>query len=405
MSEPITAIDVGTTKICAFIAEPMEDGRLQLLGAGVARSRGLRRGVIVNVSAATEAITEAIEKAERDASQRVDSAYVGIVGNHISSHNSKGAVAIPRGRSITRQDVDRALDAARAIPLAADREIIHVIARNFKVDEQAGVQEPIGMHGYRLEVNAHVITGARAPVSNLIKCIEGNGVTVNEVVLEPLASGEAILTREERDMGVVVADIGGGTTDIAIYLDGSVWHTVILDVGGDHLTRDLAMGLRTPYNTAERLKIRFGHVLPDQIDGEEIINIDAFGDADSQATSRRFIAEILEARGEEILQLILREINRSGYDGILPAGIVLTGGSSLLPGLKELAQDVFRLPIRTGIPGHIVNVPRQWQNPAYATGFGLLLWAHRQDAYETTRQTPGSGQSRWRKWLQALLPG
>ncbi len=206
-------------------------------------------------------------------------------------------------------------------------------------------------------------------------------------------------------MGVVVADIGGGTTDIAIYLEGSVWHTVILEVGGDHLTRDLAMGLRTPYNTAEKLKIRFGHVLPDLIDAEELIRTDSFGADESQTTSRRFLVEILEARGEEILQLILREINRSGYDGILPAGVVLTGGSSLLPGFKELAQHVFRLPIRIGTPGHVLNVPRQYHNPAYATGIGLLLWAHRQDAYETTRQPTDAGQSRLRKWLRALLPG
>ncbi len=402
----ITAIDVGTTKICTFIAEPLEDGRLQLLGAGVARSRGLRRGVIVNVSAATEAITEAIEKAEQDAGRRVENAYVGIVGKHITSHNSKGAVAIPRGRSITRQDVDRALDAARAIPLAEDREIIHVIARNFTVDEQAGVQEPVGMHGYRLEVNAHVITGARAPINNLIKCIEGNGVTVNEVVLEPLASGEAILTPEEREMGVVVADIGGGTTDVAIYIEGSVWHTVILEIGGDLLTRDLAMGLRTPYNTAERLKLRYGHALPTAIPEDELINTHGFGENNTQAASRRFLAEILEARGEEILQMILREINRSGYDSILSAGVVLTGGSSLLPGFKELAQDILRLPIRVGVPGSVLNVPRQYHSPAYATGIGLLLWAHRQDdVYETTRQPSAAGQSRIRQWLRALLPG
>jgi len=401
--EFITAIDVGTTKICTLIAEPMADGRLQLLGAGVTRSRGLRKGVVINVSAATEAITESIEKAEQDAGVTVNNAYVGIVGAHISSHNSKGAVAIPRGRSITRQDIDRALDAARAIPLAADREIIHTIARNFTVDQQEGVQEPIGMHGYRLEVNAHVITGSGAAINNLLKCIQGNGVNVEEVVLEPLASGEAVLTQEERDMGVVVADIGGGTTDVAIYLDGSVWHTVVLGVGGDHLTRDLAMGLRTPYNIAERLKIRYGHVLPEWFTEEDFISAEAFGDSASQNASRRFIAEILEARGEEILQLILREINRSGYDGLLPAGIVLTGGSSQLPGLKELASEVFKLPIRVGIPTNIVNIPPQWQSPAYATGFGLLLWAQRQGVYETTR-SQSHRRSLIPQWLRNLLP-
>ncbi|NOX62494.1 MAG: cell division protein FtsA [Chloroflexi bacterium] len=404
MSEIIAAIDVGTTKICTFIAEASPEGHLRLLGAGRARSRGLHKGVVVNVSAATEAIAEAIEKAEQDAETPVRSAYVGIVGGHISSHNGVGAVAIPRGRSITRHDVDRALDAARAIPIPSDREIIHTIARNFTIDQQEGVQEPIGMHGYRLEVNAHIITGATAAINNLVKCIQSNGVVIEELVLEPLASGEAVLTPEERELGVALADIGGGTTDIAIFLNGSVWHTSVLDVGGDNLTRDLAVGLRAPLDAAEHLKVRYGHALPERVAEDETVSAAAFGDASVQAISRRYIAEILEARSEEILLLIRREIKRSGYDGLLPAGVVLTGGSAQLQGVKEMGRWVFRMPVRTGIPNSVGDVHRQWLTPAYATGLGLLLWGVRRGPTEhVRRQSPM--MPRLREWLRSLLPG
>ncbi len=403
MSEIITAIDVGTTKICTFIAEATPEGRLRLLGAGCSRSEGLRKGVVINVSAATQAITDSIVKAEQMAGITVQNAVVGIVGSHIKSHNGIGTATIPRGRSITRQDIDRALDTARTIPLPPDREIIHTIARNFTVDQQEGVSEPIGMHGYRLEVNAHIITGATTAIKNLANCVQNNGVTVEEMVLEPLASGEAVLTQDERDMGVVVADIGGGTTDIAIYLDGSVWHTVVLEVGGDNLTRDMAMGLRTPYDTAESLKLRYGHALPEWVAEDEVISANAFGDAQSQTISRRFIAEILEARSEEVLSYILQEIRRSGYDGLLPAGVVLTGGTAQLPGIMDLGRKVFRSPVRTGVPNGIGNAQRKWLKPENACGFGLLLWAQRSDPYESP--SPGFPlPSRLGKLFRNLLP-
>ena len=404
MSEIIAAIDVGTTKICTFIAEATPEGRLRLIGAGRVRSQGLRKGVVVNVSAASQAIAESIELAEHEAGVTIRSAYVGIVGEHISSHNGNGAVAIPRGRSITRQDVERALDAARAIPVPSDREIIHTIARSFTIDHQEGVQEPIGMHGYRLEVNAHIITGATAAISNLVKCIQSNGVGIEELVLEPLASGEAVLTSDERDMGVAVADIGGGTTDVAIFLEGSVWHTIVLDVGGDNLTRDLAVGLRVPFDTAEQLKIRYGHAQPDWVAEDENVSAAAFGDAQSQPISRRYIAEILEARTEEILHMILREIKRSGYDGLLPAGVVLTGGSAQLQGAKELGRTIFHLPVRTGAPEGIANAHKQWLTPAHATGIGLLLWGLRHGPSESTRRSSPLVPN-VREWLQGLLPG
>ncbi len=404
MSDVITAIDVGTTKICTFIAEITPEGRLRLLGAGQARSQGLRKGVVVNVAAATQAIAEAIEQAEHDAGMTIRNAYVGIVGGHISSHNGTGAVAIPRGRSITRHDVDRALDAARAIPIPTDREVIHTIARNFTVDEQEGVQEPIGMHAYRLEVNAHIITGAATAIHNLVKCIQSNGITIEELVLEPLASAEAVLTDEERDMGVAIIDMGGGTADIAIFLGGSVWHTTVLEVGGDNFTRDLAIGLRAPFEAAEAVKLKYGHVLPDWVAADEMINTRAFGDAQMQAIPRRYVAEILEARGEDVLQMILREIKRSGYDGLLPAGVVLTGGTAQLQGLKEMGRHLLQLPVRTGVPNSISNAQRQWLAPAYATGLGLLLWGQRHGPSETGHRSSPL-MPRLRSWLRNLLPG
>ena len=404
MSDLITAIDVGTTKICTFIADRTPEGRLRLLGAGLARSQGLRKGVVINVAAATQCLAESIERAEHDAGVTIRSAYVGIVGGHISSHNGAGAVAIPRGRSITRHDVDRALDAARAIPIPSDREIIHTIARSFTVDEQEGVQVPIGMHGYRLEVNAHIITGAATAISNLVKCIESNNIAIDELVLEPLASGEAVLTEEERQMGVAVADIGGGTTDIAIFLGGSVWHTIVLNIGGDQLTRDLAVGMKTPYDAAEMLKVRYGHALPEWVAADEVVSAPAFGDVQTQAISRRYISEILQARSEEILQMIQREIKRSGYDGLLPAGVVLTGGTAQLQGLKEMGRQVFHMPVRTGVPPSVGNVQRQWLTPAYATGIGLLMWGQRIGPADPQRRSTNLS-SGLRNWLRGLLPG
>jgi cell division protein FtsA len=404
MSAILSAIDVGTTKICVFIAESTPEGSLRLLGAGQARSQGLRRGVVVNVPAATQAIAEAVERAEQDAGVAVRRAYVGIVGAHIEAHNGVGAVAIPRGRSINHSDIERALDAARAIPIPSDREIIHTIARYFTVDDQEGVQEPIGMHAYRLEVNAHIITGAATAIQNLIKCVQSNGIAIEELVLEPLASGEAVLTAEERELGVVLADIGGGTTDIAIFINGSVWYTAVLDIGGESLTRDLAIGLRTPFEAAEMLKIRYGHALPDWIAADEVVSAAAFGDTPSQNISRRYIAEIVRARSEEILELILREIKRSGYDGLLPAGVVLTGGTAQLPGLREISRQTLRLPVRIGIPNSLENVQRRWLTPAYATGIGLLLWGQRHGSREITRAT-SPFLPRLRGWLRNLLPG
>ena len=405
MSELITAIDVGTTKICTFIGQLTPENTLHLLGASCSRSRGLRRGVVVNIAAATEAIAESIEKAEAKAGVTIEETHVGIVGGHISFESSQGVINISRNHPIDWPDINRALAEAQTIPIPSDRSIIHVIARTFTIDGQEGVQEPIGMLGRRLEVDAYIVTGASAAINNLKKCIENNGVVVKSVVLEPLASGEAVLTPEERDAGVVLADIGGGTTDIAIYLNGSVWHTTILQIGGNHFTSDLATILHTPQPVAEKLKARYGHVLPERIPEDDVVNAPGFGGKPNQTYSRRYIAEILSARAEELLLFIQREITRSGYGDLLSAGVVLTGGGSRLPGLDALGRDLLDIPVRIGVPDPLGDIPKEMLTPENACGVGLLHQAVRDNPYEARPMVPGASfVSKLAQWLHNLLP-
>ena len=408
MSEIITAIDVGTTKICTFIAERTPENELHLLGAGCRRSRGLRRGVVVNIAAATEAIADAVEAAEEEAGVTIEEAHVGIVGGHISFDTSRAAITIPRNRAIDWALINRVLSEAQAIPVMADRDIIHVIARTFTVDGQEGVQEPIGMHGRRLEVDAYIVTGARTAINNLKKCVENNGIMVKGLVLEPLASGEAVLTPEEKEAGVAVVDIGGGTTDIAIYLNGTVWHTTILQIGGNHFTKDLSTILHTPYSIAERLKTRYGHVLPEYIPPDETVEAPSFGGKPSQTYYRQYIAEILSARAEELLLFIQREINRSGYGDLLSAGLVLTGGGARLVGIDALGRELLGVPVRIGAPMRLGDIPRRLLTPENACGVGLLMQASQEKSpYETAPQT-SSGDSfatKLAQWMRNLLPG
>ncbi|NOZ28762.1 MAG: cell division protein FtsA [Chloroflexi bacterium] len=404
MTELIAGLDVGTTKICAVIGEVDDEDRVHILGVGEVRSRGMRRGVVVNIAEATAAIGEAIEEAERAAQMPMQSAYVGISGAHIAATPSRGVVAVGRGRGITVDDVERALEAARSIAIPHNREIIHTIARSFTVDDQEGVHDPIGMIAYRLEVDAQVITGASSSVQNLIRCVQAHGVEIDDLVLQPLASGQAVLTNAEQEMGVALADIGGGTTDIAIFLEGALWHTVVLDVGGNHMTQDVAVGLRTPFETAEELKVRYGNVLPDRVAADEELTAALFGDNGAQSVSRRFLAQILQARAEEILELILREVKRSGYDGLLPAGVVLTGGAAQTMGLRDLSRDVLQLPVRIGVPNGFGGA--QLANPAYATAVGLIIWGLRQRRTRPFRRTATSPLlDRIITWLRTLLPG
>ncbi len=328
--------------------------------------------------------------------------------SHIQAQPSKGAVPIGRNRIVSAEDVARVKEAARAIALPHNREIIHVVPRSYAVDEQEDLQEPIGMHGFRLAVDAQVISGATGAVRNLLRCIQTHGIEVEELVLEPLASGEAVLTEAERDMGVAVVDMGGGTTDLAMFMKGSLWHTMVVDVGGQHLTHDLAVGLGAPFEAAEQLKLRFGSALASRVPPDQDVTVDVFGENGPSTVPRQLVAEILEVRAEEMIDLVLREIKRSGYDGLAPAGLVLTGGSAQLPGLRELARQMTQMPVRVGIPASLAKMPPDLRTPDNATGVGLLLWAmHNQwlsgDFSERRQRSPF--MERVMRWLKNLLPG
>lgn len=415
--EIIAAIDVGTTKICTLIGAVTHDSlgklTLRLLGSGVTPSRGIRRGVVMDVPEVTMAIGEVIEEAERESGLRITTAYVGIAGSHIATTNSRGISPIDGYHGVTAADMQRALEGAQAVALPESREVIHVIARKWKVDDQDGIQQPLGMSGHRLEVDAHIVTGATMAINNLAQCVLAHGIDIEELVLEPLASGEAVLTPEERQMGVLLADMGGGTTDLAHFRNGGLWHTEILDLGGNHLTNDVAMGLRAPFEVAEDLKLRYGHLQPQKIADDEQVWATVFGDRPERTFSRRFISQILEARAEEICEIIHQRLQVGGYDQQIPAGVVLTGGSSQLQGSIELSRRVFGTPVRIGAPGEqipIQGLSRELQSPAFATGVGLLLWGLHEDARAIHRpvaelHTENPWIERMRGWLRNLLPG
>jgi cell division protein FtsA len=400
----VACIDVGTSKICTLIGEVNQADELRIVGVGVAPSRGIRKGVVVDVQEATDAIRTSLEKAERLAGYELGSAYVGLAGAHISSINSRGTVAVNRGeRGIQPADIERALDAARAIPIPHNRQVLHAIPRNYTLDGDDGVRDPLGMHAYRMEVEAHIITGATTSIHNLVKCVQETGVGVDAMVLEPLASGEAVLTDIEREMGVVLADIGGGTTDIAVFIEGSIWHTVVLPMGGEHITHDIAIGLRTPFATAEELKIKYGSACSKSVQVEEMLDVVAFGEGGRQRASRQFLAQIVEARVEEIFELIRQEIKRSGYDGLLPAGVVLCGGTADLAGIRDVARDMLNLPVRIGTPHDLRGLVDVLGRPAYATSVGLLLWGLRRDVTQPSRARRND-RLKLPGWLKVFLP-
>jgi len=406
--QAIVAIDVGTTKVCALVGELADSNGLRILGVGVVPSHGLSKGVVVNLHQASQAIIAAVEKAQRTSGMTIKDAYVGITGAHISCRNSKGLVAISHSdHVITPEDVHRAVEAARAVTLPANYEILHVIPRSFVVDGQEGIKDPIGLKGIRLEVEVHIVTGATTSVQNLVQCVQRAKVEVNDLVLEPLASSEAVLTDEEKELGVVLADVGGGTTDIAIFIGGNIWYSKVLPVGGNHLTSDIAFGLRLPFATAEDVKIRYGHALADAIPEEEFFEVAGFG-SEHLAIRQRQLAAIIEPRVREIYALIGSEIKRSGYDGLLPAGVVLTGGTAALGGMAELGREELDLPLRIGAPHSLTGLADTISSPAYSTSVGLLLWALRQNTEEAP--TPPTGwepKDLWGKivkWLKSLLP-
>ncbi len=406
----IVGIDVGTTKVCALVGEQDRNGKINILGTGLCPSRGLRRGVVINMSETVESITSALDRAERLSGRKITAAYVGVAGSHIESLNSTGVVAIsPNTREIVPSDINRAIEAARAIEVPSSREVIHVIPRGYLVDGQEGVKNPIGMSGYRLEVECHIVTGAIASIQNLIKCVQKSQVEIDDLVLEPLASSEAVLTPTEKDLGVVLLDIGGGTTDVAIFVEGAIWHTVVLPLGGNLITNDIAYGLRIPFLAAEELKVTHGHADPSQIPAGRRIDLEPFVPDCKEDADQHALAEIIEARVEEIFEKVQEEITKSGYDGLLPSGIVITGGTAELPGIVEKARATFNLPVRIGTPRGLHEVVDSLVNkPAFSTGVGLLLWGLRQSealaADEARSQEVPFVYQRFKQWLQTLLP-
>jgi cell division protein FtsA len=370
----VVGIDIGTTKVCTLVARVESERSLRILGVGIEPSQGIKKGTIVDIAAASQSIARSIEKAQRSSGLEITSALVSLAGSHVSSVNSRGVVGVA-GRAIDHDDVQRALDAAQAVAIPHNREIIHVIQRGFTVDGQDGIRVPIGMHGYRLEVEAHIITAGSATVENLRQCVQSAGVEVLQFVLNPLASAEVVLSETERQMGAIVCDIGGGTTDLAIYIDGDVWHTMVLAVGGNHITSDIAHGLRLPLSQAEDIKKQYGYAIKRDVKEDEYFTVRSFAEEQAIHVNRSDLSHIIEARVEEMFQLVLQEIKRSGYDGLLPAGMVLTGGASNLPGIRNLASEVLGLPVRIAKPENLVGLTDQLNSPAYSTSVGLLYWA------------------------------
>jgi len=410
MDEIVVGIDVGTTKICTLVGR-LEEEAIRIIGVGIEPSEGIKKGVIVDLAAAAEAINRSVRKAEQTSGVEITGALVSLAGAHVSSINSRGVVAVA-GDAIDDIDVERAMDAARAVAIPHNREIIHIIPRGYTVDGQDGIATPIGMHGYRLEVETHIITAAEATIQNLRECVAAAGVEVLHFILNPLASGEVVLSDTERNMGVVVCDIGGGTTDLAIYVDGHVWHTMVLAVGGNHITNDIATGLRLPLEEAESVKKQYGFALRSGVGAEEYFTVKTFGAEQPVEFNRQDLAYIIESRVEEIFQLALQEIKRSGYDGLLPAGMVLTGGTSALPGIRTLASQVLGMPVRIAQPENLVGLVDQLKSPAYSTSVGLLYWAAaltEEDLRPVRGTTKRPGRERLnlepvKDWLKRLLP-
>jgi len=372
MKNLLSAFDIGTSKVCTLVAEIGEGNDVTLLGYGVAPCSGLRKGVVVNIEATVEAIHAAMAEAERSSGAKATNAVVGIAGSHIRGFNSHGIVAV-RGGEVGARDVERVIEAARAVAIPLDRQVLHVLPQQFAVDDQEGVRDPVGMAGVRLEARIHIVTTAQGYAQNLIKCSERAGVTVAELVLEPLASAEAALFPEERELGVALVDIGGGTTDIVVYHAGAVMHTAVLPLGGNHLTSDLAAGLRTALVDAEKLKTSFGVATNQVVGFDEMVRVPGVGGREPRTLARRLLGEILEPRMEEIFVMVQRELIRSGVAEALASGVVLVGGSSLLEGTQELAERVFDLPVRRGLPVNLKGMPEELMKPMFATAAGLLL--------------------------------
>jgi cell division protein FtsA len=384
----LVGLDVGTSKVCAIVGEMLEDGGLDIVGIGVSESRGIRRGVIVNLEAAVESIKKSIEEAELMAGVEIDAVHLAMAGPHIKGFNSRGVIAVAgKSREITRDDVRRAIEAAKAVSLPAGREILHVLPQDFVVDEQDGIGAPVGMTGARLEVNVHIVTSSATATQNIVSCVNRAGVGVIDTVIEQLAAAEAVLTPDEKELGVALVDIGGGTTDIAIYERGSLWHTAVIGVGGDHFTSDIAVGLRMPIPDAEKLKRKCGCALSAMVDEDETMDVASVGGRRPRVMARRILSEILQPRAEEIFHLVWDEIRRAGYEKSLNSGIVLTGGGAILEGMPEIAEQIFDLPIRRGSPSGVGGLADHVSSPGFATPVGLVVYGQRNQVIEAVRTT------------------
>jgi cell division protein FtsA len=369
----IVGLDIGTSKIAALVGEVGEGDNIEVIGFGTHPSYGLKRGVVVNIESTVESIKRAIEEAELMAGCEIKMVYTGIAGSHIKSLNSHGIVAI-RDREVNQDDVDRVIEAAKAIAMPADQQIIHILPQEFIIDSQEGIRVPQGMSGVRLEAKVHIVTGAVNAAQNITKCVNRCGLTVGDVVLEQLASSYSVLTEDEKELGVCMIDIGGGTTDIAIFINGAIAHTAVIPIAGDHVTNDIAIALRTPTKYAEEIKRKFGHVQPHKIDPNEKVEVQSIAARPSTSISRRVIAQVASARYEELMTLIYNEIKASGFEDFISAGIVLTGGASNIEGALDLAELIFQAPVRLGTPKNVSGLSDVRDNPGFATGIGLLIY-------------------------------
>ena len=400
-------LDIGTTKITAIVAEPEEDGDgIRIVGVGSAPSDGLKRGVVVNLEKTTRSIQYAVQEAERMSGRTIRAVFAGIAGEHIRGINSRGVIAVSRkDAEIRPHDLERVIEAAKAVAIPADREILHVLPQEFIVDDQDGIRDPVGMSGVRLEAEVHIITGAASACRNVIRAAERAGLVVEELVLEPLASADAVLTQDERDLGVALFDIGGGTTDVAIFYEGSVRHTAVIGLGGANVTNDLAIGLRTPVERAEQLKLQSGCALTSMVSPKEVVQVPSVGGRLDREVSRHMLAMMIEPRIEEIFELGKKEIRKNHVGDLLGAGVVLTGGASNLAGMPELAEQVFDLPVRRGVPMGITGLTEAVCDPRFATGVGLAIHAHRLGARPNTAERGVFSRISFglRRWIEELV--
>lgn len=398
----IVGLDIGTSKIVCLVGEVQEDGEIEVISIGSHPSTGLKKGVVVDIKATVGSIQRAVEEAELMAGCEVHSVFAGIAGSHINSLNSHGIVAIKDGE-VTQNDVDRVIDAAQAVAIPADRKILHILPQEFIIDEQEGIHQPVGMSGVRLETRVHIVTGAVSAAQNIEKCVRHCGLDVCDLTLEQLASSYAVLSDDEKELGVCLVDIGGGTTDIAVFTEGSIRHTAVIPIAGDQVTNDIAVALRTPTIHAEEIKIRYGCALTQLAATEETIKVASIGDRPSRTLSRQTLAEVIEPRYEELLQLIHAELRRSGFDHLLAGGIVMTGGSSKVEGLIDLAEEVFHMPVRLGIPQLVTGMAEVINNPIHATGVGLLLFGLENGASRERSLGGGGFREMWgrmKSWFQ-----